>query len=116
MEYVFIGWCNEGSHDKVWAAIELRQGNGKWSAPEEDQFAYLTVWGRRGKKLQHKIMYQPYQASSDLTWVSTGTVEHKINEKIKKGYKSISTEELKTVYPEFEDDLRLMAMYASFEI
>jgi hypothetical protein len=53
MDYRFIGWCCEDMHDKVWIAIMLR-------SDESCKYGYgrarwVTVWGRRGKKLQHKV-------------------------------------------------------------
>jgi len=39
--YHFIGWCNDGNHDKVWTAFEVN-GN------------FYCGWGRRGKKLAFK--------------------------------------------------------------
>jgi len=89
MNYRFIGWCREGFSDKVWVVIQLPVGN-------------LVVWGRRGKKLQHQM--------SELDeWNLDKLVRTKVN----KGYKSIVSEELNTVYPEFEDDLKRTAFWAA---
>jgi predicted DNA-binding WGR domain protein len=90
MEYHFIGWCREGNSDKVWVCIRLR-----------DQ-TWATVWGRRGKKLQHKV----------ITDTSTWDIEKLENSKFKKGYKCLEKVELDTVYPEFEQDLEKTTMWA----
>ncbi len=82
INYQFIGWCHQENHDKVWVMIQL--ANSKW----------LTVWGRRGKTLQTKIL------DTD-SW----TVRKLIDSKAIKGYRTIQKDNLNTVYPEFEQDL-----------
>ena len=39
--FIFIGWCNEDNHDKLWIAFEVGGG-------------YYCAWGRRGAKLSFK--------------------------------------------------------------
>ena len=90
MEYHFIGWCREGNSDKVWVCIRLR-----------DQ-TWATVWGRRGKKLQHKVIAD----------TSTWDIEKLESSKRQKGYRSIEKFDLDTVYPEFEQDLEKTTMWA----
>lgn len=91
MYYEFIGWCNEDNHDKVWVLIHL-PGIGK----------VVSLWGRRGKKLQHKV----YEG---LRWFE---IDRLINSKTKKGYQKIDQNELAKVYPEFEDDLQKTYIWA----
>ena len=93
MNYKFIGWCKEDNHDKVWGAINI--GDGK----------VLTVWGRRGAKLQTKVVYD--------NWDLTKLIRKKENSK---GYKSIEKYELDEVYPEFEADLEKTAMWATLKL
>jgi len=89
MNYAFIGWCKEDTHDKVWGAIEL--GTAK----------YVTFWGRRGKKLQTK----------SLNISSYGLIKL-IRQKTAKGYASVDKANLDKVYPEFEQDLEKTAMWS----
>lgn len=95
MEYEFIGWCNEDNHDKVWVLIHL-PGRG----------AVAAIWGRRGKKLQHKI-------HESVIWYD---VDRLVNSKKKKGYQSITVDRLHDVYPEFEEDLQKTYVWAILQI
>lgn len=97
MDYTFIGWCREGTSDKVWVVIDLSGGNVNWG----HQRAYATVWGRRGKKLQHKIVhYSGYE------------MDKIIDKKQDKGYRKVFKKDLDAVYPEFEQDLEKTAVWA----
>jgi len=100
MEYIFTGWCKDvdTNTDKVWSAIKLRD-NGY----EGD---YLTVWGRRGAKLQGKVLKD--QTEWDM---------HKLcASKEKKGYNRLSPEEFNNVYPDFQQDLEQSAFWAALSI
>jgi hypothetical protein len=89
IKFEFIGWCKDGTSDKVWVSIDL--GNYKWA----------TVWGRRGKKLQHKIV-------ETTNWEMTKLVSSKKN----KGYFKVDKDHLDRVYPEFLEDLEKTTMWA----
>jgi predicted DNA-binding WGR domain protein len=93
IEYAFVGWCrdSEKNQDKVWVAINL------------DHSRYVILWGRRGKKLQHKIF---------STFDSSQSLPQLISSKEKKGYTEISVSKLNTVYPEFQDDLEKTTVWA----
>lgn len=93
MNYKFIGWCHEGTHDKVWGVITIREDiyNG----------TFLIFWGRRGRKLQTKIL-------EDSSW---GMID-KIDSKKERGYTEVDNTKLNEVYPEFESDLSKTAMWA----
>lgn len=99
MKYIHIGWCKEGNHDKVWGAICLSDehyfGNNK----------YVTFWGRRGAKLQTKIV----EANS---W----TISEMFRKKTNKGYKEVDKDLLDEVYPEFQTDLERTAFWATLKI
>lgn len=82
MNYEFIGWCQEDNHDKVWVVIELKQST------------WLTVWGRRGKKLQTKLVH-------DSKW----NIQKLISKKRSNGYNMFGKHALDQVYPNFETDL-----------
>ena len=93
LNFKFIGWCNEDGHDKVWGAIKLRDDK------------CVTFWGRRGKKLQTKIVDDGY--GLDVL------IEQKI---YKKGYVEVNPARLSSVYPEFESDLSKTAVWAMFKV
>jgi len=99
MKYTFIGWCHKDEHDKVWGVIELfhnvHTGCNK----------YVTVWGRRGKKLQTKI-------SEEYSW----DIDKIIQQKKNKGYITIDQSKLDQVYPEFERDLSKTAVWSIFKL
>jgi predicted DNA-binding WGR domain protein len=90
MKYEFIGWCHEDNHDKVWVAITIKPGT------------WLTVWGRRGAKLQTKMVY----------W-NSWDMQKLINKKRAKGYDGLAKAGLDHVYPEFETDLEKLAMWST---
>jgi len=96
MDYKFIGWCKEGTSDKVWGIIPLQEHTilhipGK----------YVIFWGRRGHKLQTKIV-------EDSAW----GISDKIDSKRDRGYIGVDTTRLNELYPEFENDLSKTAMWA----
>lgn len=99
MKYEFIGWCRDEvkNQDKVWIVIDLSEGNINWAHDRP----YATVWGRRGKTLQHKIVHASAYDMSRL-----------VDKKMDKGYKKVLKFELDTVYPEFEQDLEQTAVWA----
>jgi predicted DNA-binding WGR domain protein len=98
MEYTYIGWCREGASDKVWVCIKL---NGdRWGG------SYVTAWGRRGKKLQHKVFDHANE------W----DIDKLVRSKSKKGYTGVSEDYLTEVYPEFEMDLKQLAFWATLSV
>jgi hypothetical protein len=93
INYRYIGWCSVDNSDKVWVCIQL---NGdRWYGK------YLTVWGRRSKKLQSKVVDCAAQDMSKL-----------IHTKDAKGYCEIPEDKLHEVYPEFEQDLERTAAWS----
>ena len=93
INYKYIGWCGTEDHDKVWACIQL---NGdRWHGK------FLTVWGRRGKKLQSKIVESNTYEMGKL-----------IGSKVAKGYCGIPEDKLNEVYPEFQQDLEKTAAWS----
>ena len=82
INYEYIGWYQDLNSDKVWVCIKL--------SPSK----YLTVWGRRGKRLQHKIIE-----------CSSVDAHRLVMTKARKGYRRFDKTELDQVYPEFEQDL-----------
>ncbi len=98
IDYLYIGWCNEGKHDKVWIAIKLS------TCYSDDLFfrhgKILTIWGRRGGKLRSKVV--------DDTPDIWSTMRKKRN----KGYNDMSIEKLNLVYPEFAADLEKVYIFS----
>jgi hypothetical protein len=113
MRYAHIGWCQEGTHDKVWGVICLEETVRPCLAPdgceeliiEGSPGKYLIFWGRRGKKLQTKL------AHHHRLWLDD-CVEEMFWKKLDKGYKEVDKQQLDAVYPEFESDLEKTAMWA----
>lgn len=93
MKYEFIGWCREDNHDKVWGVIELAD------------YTYISFWGRRGAKLQTKLIKTSNYVITDL-----------IYKKKHRGYNEVSKNHLDEVYPNFESDLEKTAIWASLKI
>lgn len=93
MMYEHIGWCKEGKHDKVWGIIRLSD----WDC--------VTFWGRRGTKLQTKMIRAGKNIAYELFRKKTGH-----------GYRKIESWELDTVYPEFEEDLKKTAIWAMLKL
>ena len=93
MNYEYIGWCREGTSDKVWGIIRL-DGN-KW----------VSFWGRRGAKLQTKMLSASIWDAEDM-----------FRKKENKGYMNIPKYRLDEVYPEFETDLEKTAMWALLKL
>ena len=100
MEYEFIGWCRdeEKNQDKVWIVIDMSSSADRihWLHTR----TYATVWGRRGKKLQHKIVHLTGHEMDSL-----------IRRKRDKGYNRVIKSDLDLVYPEFEADLEQTAVW-----
>lgn len=93
MNYEHIGWCREGNHDKVWGIIRLRD------------YDCVTFWGRRGAKLQTKLIKASAWEADDL-----------FDKKLKKGYQVIHEWKLDEVYPEFKNDLEKTAIWATLKL
>ena len=103
LDYAFIGWCHdeEENHDRIWGAICLQAP----TASYEVDGKFVTFWGRRGAKLQTKLV-------EGNNW----TVHHLFLKKLDKGYKEVDKNRLDEVYPEFEDDLSKTAFLAMFKV
>jgi hypothetical protein len=103
MDYKFIGWYKDEktNADKVWGAIELITP----TASYRDDGKYVTFWGRRGKKLQTKMV-------EGSLW----DVHKFFLKKLDKGYTKIEQTKLDEVYPEFETDLEKTTMWALLKL
>ena len=106
MKYEHIGWCKEETHDKVWGIILLAEDVPvSVSAWPFSTNKYVTFWGRRGAKLQTKIV-------EGTNW----KLHEMFLKKLDKGYKEVRKNELDEVYPEFQQDLEKTAFWATFKI
>ena len=97
IDYKFIGWCGDGIHDKVWVCIQLP--GGEWYNKK-----LLTVWGRRGKQLQSKLIE-----------TSVAEMDRLIRSKERK-YAEIPQDKLHEVYPEFKEDLEKTTAWALLKV
>ena len=105
MKYVHIGWCKEGIHDKVWGIILLAEDVNVSDAWAFKTNKYVTFWGRRGSKLQTKLVS-----------CSGYDADQMFHKKRLKGYEEIRQDELDEVYPEFQSDLEKTAFWATLKI
>lgn len=90
MKILYVGWCKKNNHDKVWCAIRI-----------SDNSKYAIFWGRRGNKLQSKIVDSTEQLISNV-----------FNLKLKNGYNRIDLKNLDTIYPDFKKDLEKTAIWS----
>lgn len=108
-EFVFIGWCKEDNHDKIWGyflrptSTTKPAGSSIWWNPPTKDYGWNCVrfWGRRGKAMQFK---------PDITGEELRKV---LNQKISKGYIKITEAQLNTIWPTFDEEMR---MKLSFEV
>jgi hypothetical protein len=102
MKLLHVGWCNKDSSDKVYAIIELKIISAPYSKlPEYDSVQYVRIWGPRGKSLRHKIdTAQRYE------------IKNLFASKVKKNYIVIDETKLNELYPEFEEDLKEIGIWA----
>lgn len=110
MKYIHIGWCKEGPHDKIWGIIQIGNAldqalEGDWQALFDSEVLvvnkYVTFWGRRGAKLQTKIVSGAGNKPTEL-----------FRKKTIKGYVEIKEWELDKVCPEFKTDLEKTVVWA----
>jgi predicted DNA-binding WGR domain protein len=94
MKVLFLGWCKEGSHDKVW-------GVALHSEATRITNNYLFFWGRRGKKLQYKAKE-----------ISRYDVSLLIAQKTNKGYREFEPEEAAEIHASLPKDIFKLALRA----
>lgn len=103
MDFKFIGWMNEDSHDKVWGIILFKKRE-DWRGPFDPTYDECVVfWGRRGKKLQMQ------RKTDDRDLART------LEKKIEKGYKQVEENKLYEVYPNFQEDLEMLTVMAALK-
>jgi hypothetical protein len=108
-EFVHIGWCREGTADKVWGVIRIQESSDyQQSTHYRRRFEtckYVSFWGRRGRALQTKIL-------ETADW----EVDRLFEAKLRNGYRRVDLDQLNSVYPEFEQDLKDTALWATLKI
>lgn len=103
-EFVFIGWNQEGTSDKIWGYFlrpTAQDPNARaWAQPTKDRgWNCCIFWGRRGKAMQFK---------GDVTgW----ELEKLVGTKLKKGYQSISETKLLDIWPTFIEEAEAKLMW-----
>lgn len=75
MDIQFLGWCREGKSDKVWGIVK------------KDEGLYVTFWGRRGAKLQKKLIEMHMWDADKL-----------IRSKVNKGYLKVEKDDMEMVH------------------
>lgn len=75
MDIQFLGWCKNEKSDKVWGIVKKEEG------------IYVTFWGRRGAKLQKKMIEMHLWDADKL-----------IASKQKKGYLEIPKDDMEMVH------------------
>ncbi len=75
MDIQFLGWCKNEKSDKVWGIVK------------KDDGLYVTFWGRRGAKLQKKMIEMDSYDTNKL-----------IQSKVKKGYLEIPKDDMEEVH------------------
>lgn len=83
---LWVGWVNEGSHDKLWGVLKSSQVEG----------VYYNFWGRRGKKPQFKQTRDP-------------SYYHKE----RKGYQEVSEKKLLEIFPDFYPETEMALVFDS---
>jgi predicted DNA-binding WGR domain protein len=85
VKFIFIGWCNDGKHDKVWTSFEV-----------QDQL--FCAWGRRGAKLSFK---NHGKSCYNLSHSRISSLEQ---QKRNKGYKEVVDKFLLfSMFPDFDE-------------
>lgn len=87
IEYRWIGWMNEGTHDKIWGSFVI------------DKMWY-TFWGRRGKRLNFKKM------GTYANW----DVQKLIDQKEGKGYRRVFMP-IDHIWPDFGNEIEQYLSY-----
>lgn len=102
MKILHVGWCNKDNSDKVYAIIELQVVKKLHNdMPYHDTINFVRIWGPRGKSLRHKI-----------DTMKRHEIESLFSSKVKRNYKVINESELNDLYPEFEEDLKDIGIWA----
>jgi hypothetical protein len=79
IEFLWIGWCQDGTSDKIWTAFKAGE-------------VYYAGWGRRGKAIRFK-------AHSDRLSLI------KVKQQKQKKYDEVDAFLLFSIFPYFEDEV-----------
>jgi len=94
MKVIFLGWCADEKHDKVW-------GVALHSEASRITNHYLFFWGRRGKKLQYKAKE-----------LSLYDVNKLIRQKEQKDYREFEPAEAAEIHASLPKDIFKLALRA----
>lgn len=98
-EFVFIGWNQEGTSDKVWGYFLRPTPDAKSWHSKTWGWNACVFWARRGKSMQFKAD-------------TTGHELDKLRDsKLKKGYVQISREKLFEIWPTFIEEAEAKLMW-----
>lgn len=100
----YVGWCREGTHDKIWGVTLLIEGS-RTHFTYPFIHKYLIFWGRRGAKLRTKI-----DCATDYD------IRKQISQKSMKGYQNVTQDKLDIIYPEFSEDLEKAIIWAKLKV
>jgi len=104
IEFRFLGWNNTNGSDKIWG----------WFTIGEKVYNF---WGPRGEKKLVKLSFKQFPSQSFNHNISSA--RSKQQEKLRKGYKSISVAvednmlvDVERIYPGFTDHLKKQMLIA----
>jgi len=89
VDFKFIGWNNEGTSDKFWGYF-FHDSDANLDVYPRPCYVF---WGRRGGALNFKKDYE------------TGSLRDLVSKKKTKGYRWVDEKQLRTVWPNFEDQM-----------
>lgn len=92
-EFGFIGWCKEGTSDKIWGYFYRPTDTTNPWISKEDGWNVCVFWGRRGKAMHFK----PDVSGPELTKL-------KYQKMVKKNYRSINRDHLLEIWPTFVEE------------
>lgn len=90
IDFKFIGWCNEETHDKVWVAFAV--GN-----------KFYACWGARGKHLTFKEYGTGWNGQRE---------QETVMRKKKKKYDEVDSFMLFSIFPNIEEDIEQRLTFA----
>lgn len=93
-DFGFIGWCNEGNHDKIWGYFyRSPPSTVLYSWMDKNQGRNVCVfWAARGKAMHFK---------PDVSGIE---LDRLVSSKLKKGYRSITKDKLEAIWPTFGEE------------
>lgn len=97
-EFMFIGWSQEGTSDKIWGYFLRPTPAVAWGTKDWG-WNCCIFWGRRGKAMQFK---------ADVTGHELDKLR---GSKLNKGYERISRDKLLEIWPTFIEEAEAKLMW-----